>query len=566
MNEVVQRLQLLHPEMALFVTTCVVMVLGLARSLPVRKSAGVVTALGLLVAAWLAWRSPTDNTTAALRGAVFPAMLPFAKTLIALVGLLILPLLTGTVDRAYERSIVRGARFDPIRATRGEFYAFFLFSLTGVMLCAGADDLIWLFLALELTSLPTYVMVAMSAPRLRAQEAGVKYFFLGAFGAAIFLYGFALIYGATGTTSLPGIRAALEAAVNRGEPPLNNVALVGFVMAMLGVSFKIAAAPMHFYAPDVYQGAATPVTAYLAFAPKAAGFLALLLLLGTIGWTFGPLGTSLPPTIRVTLWVMAALTMTIGNVLALLQQSVKRILAYSSIAHSGYMITGLVVGPGRGNVASDGLAATMFYLACYGVMNVGAFAVLAALEKRSPSGEMEEVETIDDLRGLCASRPALGWAMVLSALSLAGFPPLLGFFAKLALFTSLWSAHEGLLLLVLAVNSAVGAVYYIRLARAPLLESREDMPQSPRRTEGLWRPLAAVASATGVVALVVAVTPLTRASKEATRLGRTMDYGSTPIGAGGAASAEHGPMELSARSASGGRDRAERPGLLTHGE
>lgn len=509
MNE---KLALLRPEIVLFITATIVMILGLSPRYHVRKSCAVVTGLGLIVAAYFSWNSP------AMTG-MFPGLLPYAKTIIVLISLLILPLLTGLVDQGYEADVARGETFDPLRTMRGEFYLFFLFSVIGVLLCVSADDLIWLFLALELTSLPTYVMVAVSSRRVRAQEAGVKYFFLGALGAAIFLYGFAMLYGATGTTNIPQIAQSL--AIGGISP----IATLGVVLAIVGISFKIAAAPMHFYTPDVYQGAASPVAAYLAFAPKAAGFLALMHILSTVGWTHGD-GASLPAGIRVVLWVMAAMTMTIGNVLALLQTSVKRLLAYSSIAHSGYMLVGLLVGPAlvsravspESAAAQNGLAAMLFYLFTYGVMTVGVFAVISCLETRSPSDHEVELDSIEDLKGLCRRQPLLGWALVLCALSLLGLPPLLGFFGKLFLFTSAIAAHEYVLVIVMAVNAAIGAVYYLRLALGPLVDEPNAF-RSRARLIGPWpRKVTAFVSATGVVALVLWITPIQFASDGATRV------------------------------------------------
>jgi len=502
----IEKLAQLHPEIALFITTCVVLALGLWRSSVVRAATPWVAGLGLAIAAFFSLRSPEGD-------GVLPQLLPYAKTLTALIGLAILPLLSGAVDRWYEREVRRGgAPFDPMRVTQGEFYAFFLFSLTGVMLCATADDLIWLFLALELTSLPTYVMVAMSTPRLRAQEAGVKYFFLGALSAATFLYGFALLYGATGATALTEIQTALA----QGE--LSPMAVLGLVLAIAGVSFKIAAAPMHFYTPDVYQGAASPVSAYLAFAPKAAGFIVLIYLLATVGWSWGPEGAALPEAIRVLLWVMAAATMTIGNVLALLQRSVKRLLAYSSIAHSGYMVVGLIAGPGDGRIASNGLAATLFYLLCYGVMNMGAFAVLACLSRRNEQGEMEEADDFEDIRGLVSWRPGLAWAMTLCALSLLGLPPLLGFWGKLMLFTSIIAAGEIPLAIVLGVNSAIAAFYYLRLVATTMLEAPDPEVERPMLTSMRGRRLAAGLSAAGVVVVVIWTSSLQSASHRAAQV------------------------------------------------
>ncbi|MFG0275350.1 MAG: NADH-quinone oxidoreductase subunit N [Phycisphaerales bacterium] len=503
----IEKLQLLHPEILLFAVTCVVMLLGLARTAVARRSAALITGLGLAGAAYLGTRSPTGVAEVNL-----PNILPYAKTVIALVALLILPLLAGTVDRAFETAIEKGRAFDPLRATRGEFYAFFLFSVTGVMLCATADDLIWLFLALELTSLPTYIMVATGSSRLRAQEAGVKYFFLGAFGAAMFLYGFAMLYGATGTTSLPAIWTALSADPN-GIPTL---ALAGVLFSIVGIAFKIAAVPMHFYAADVYQGAAAPVAAYLAFAPKAAGFLALIAILSAVGWRFGPEGEALPDAVRVTLWVMAAATMTIGNALALMQYSVKRMLAYSSVAHSGYIIVGLLAGPGDPTrPASNGLGGALLYLAIYGVMNLGAFAVIACLERENERGERVEAETLDDIAGLCRTHPWLGWSMVICALSLLGFPPLLGFWGKLALFTSGLAAGEYALVVILALNSAIAAWYYLRLATAPLLGVRPPEMHAPTLFPSRARRLAAVLSAAGVIVLIFFVSGMQEAAHRA---------------------------------------------------
>jgi len=506
----IEKLTLLHPEIALFVTICVVLMLGLFRSDWVRRSSPWVAGAGLIVAALLAMRSPTGESQA-MASALLPDMLPFVKSMIALIALMILPLLSGSADRTLERALAKDpSLFDPMRVTRGEFYAFFLFSVMGIMLCASADDLIWLFLALELTSLPTYVMVAISSPRLRSQEAGVKYFFLGAFGAATFLYGFALMYGATGTTILPEMKAALV------EDSSRDMATLGAIIALVGVGFKIAAVPMHFYTPDVYQGASSAVAGFLAFAPKAAGFIVIILIASVFGWTHGPQSAALPEALRITLWVMAALTMTVGNVLALLQTSVKRILAYSSIAHSGYMLVGVIAGPGIvGGVASNGIGATFFYLLTYGVMNLGAFAVLASLERRVGKEEFQEVEDLDDLRGLTRAYPELGWTMTLCALSLLGLPPLIGFVGKLWLFAAAISAGEILLVIVLAFNSAIAAFYYLRLAAFPLLEKRGDLAETPGLHPAFGRRLAGLLSAGGVVAIVFFVDPILEASHRA---------------------------------------------------
>lgn len=534
------RLSFLYPEISLFIGTCVVMVLGLSRTLKMRKASALVAGLAIIVAGYFAIASTprsgealcpisgacyAKGVSAAAGQMLLPDMPLFAKTLIAIVSLLLLLPCAGTVDRADESAIARGTRsFDPLRSNRAEFYAFFLFSITGLMLCASADDLVWLFLALELTSLPTYIMVAISTSRNRGREAAVKYFFLGALGAAIFLYGFALIYGGTGSTNFNVIASVIR------DQGLNTITLAGLLLAILGVGFKIAAVPMHFYTPDVYEGAAPQVSGFLAFVPKTAGFISILLLAAIAGWAYAPgqsgLGglfnpapvtplrqsadaSQLPELLRIMLWVMAALTMTVGNVLAILQTSVKRMLAYSSIAHSGYMLVGVIVGPGDGRFSHNGIAAVLFYLLCYGVMNAGAFAVLAALERRpGKDGEPREIETIADLKGLCATHPQLGWSMVICSLSLLGLPPLLGFFGKLPLFTAGISANEIPLVIILGLNSAIGAYYYLRLAFTPMLEKPDAGAEPIEFAPFFSRRLGAMLSAGGVIILAIFGSPL----------------------------------------------------------
>jgi len=485
----------LWPELALFLTTCVVMVVGLSPNRRVRTLTPWITALGLVIAAGMALQSPSV-------AGPFAFLMGYSKAIIAIVGLMLLPLAAGVVDRDLDALLNSGKmKFNPLRATRAEFYAFFLFSLTGLMLVSSADDLIWLFLALELTSLPTYIMVTISTRGTRSQEAGVKYFFLGALGAAIFLYGFALIYGATGSTDLAVIGAHFA------ENGLGTLGTLGVLVALIGMSFKIAAFPMHFYTPDVYEGAASPVSAFLAFVPKTAGFLAMILLLGAVGWTHGVTngqpGGHLPQPVEALLWIVAALSMTVGNVLACLQTSVKRMMAYSSIAHSGYMLVGLIVGPGLvgGGFTSNGIAAVLFYLLCYGVMNTGVFAVLASLEKADGS----EPDHLDDLAGLVRNRPMHGWVIILCTLSLLGFPPLLGFIGKMGLFSAGINGGHLPLVIILGINSAIAAFYYLRLVVTVYLEPKADGPDTitdvPR--ELLGRPFAALVSAIGVVGLLL---------------------------------------------------------------
>ncbi len=493
-----EKIALVWPEIILFLTTCVVLLTGQWPATPIRRMTPWLTAVGLIAAMGAALGSPAGH-------GLMPGLMPYAKALAAGMGLLLLPLIVGTVDREQETAADRGEAFDPTHSVGAEFYAFFLFSLTGLMLVASADSLIWLFLALELTSLPTYIMVTISTRTTRSQEAGVKYFFLGALGAAIFLYGFTLIFGATGATSIPAIAAHFAA------DGLGPIGTLGVLIALIGLFFKIAAVPMHFYTPDVYQGAASPVSAMLAFVPKAAGLLGIFMIAGVAGWS-GP-RTSLPVPVEALLWVTAALTMTVGNTLALLQTSVKRMMAYSSIAHSGYMLVGVIAGPGPEGAAfwRNGLAAALFYLLCYGVMNMGVFAVLACLERKG-----HEADDIDDIRGLVKTHPHLGWTMVLCCLSLLGFPPLLGFIGKLGLFTSGVSAGHVALVVILGVNSAIAALYYLRLVVAAYLEPASDTGFRAARQPA--RHVAAVLSAAGVVVLLFIGNRLITAADNAARV------------------------------------------------
>lgn len=528
-----QKIALLIPEIVLFITTCIVMIVGLSRNRAVRQSCALLSALGLslagafVLAVYLRLEDqlagvPVLGTLLRQAGeagvnTALPNLPVIGKLLVCAVGLLIVLLMSGSADRELEMEVDAGRPFEPLRSVRAESWSFVLFSLTGLMLCASADDLIWLFLALELTSLPTYVMAATSTARNRSMESGVKYFFLGALGAAIFLYGFTMIYGGTGSTHFGTIRDVVAGQAAAGG--INTIVMLGLVLSIVGVCFKIAAVPMHFYTPDVYQGASASVAGFLAFVPKAAGFFSILSLCALAGWRFGGVdaqNAALPETLRILLIAIAVLTMTVGNVLAILQSSVKRILAYSSIAHSGYMLVGVIVGPGPAgsDFTRNGLAAVLFYLFAYGVTTVGAFAVVACLEKRVGSGSdehFEEADHIDDFRGLALSRPVLGWSMVVCAMSLLGLPPLLGFFAKLPLFTSAIGAGEIALVIILGLNSAIAAYYYLRIAYTCFIEKPGDVPNAPAIEEGPFTPrkMAGVVSVAFVIALAVAGSRLT---------------------------------------------------------
>ncbi len=504
------KLWFLVPEMILFAGVVVVSIMGLSPRKGVRDSLPLITciflgmAFAVIPALYNGARAEAHMDGAAL---LFPYLGKFAKMVVCLVGIGLVMISTGMIDRRYERAVQAGrATFDPIRATRGEFFSFFLLSLIGVMLCCSANDLIWLFLSLELTSLPTYIMVAMSRSSRKAQEAAVKYFFLGAMSAAMFLFGFALLYGATGTIVLSEMRTEFAGQIANGG--INSIGIFGMILAVLGVSFKVVAAPMHFYAPDVYEGAAAPVAAFLAFVPKTAGFIALMLLLGTMGWADhgGPGTSGLPNPIMSTLWLVAVITMTLGNIGALLQRSVKRMLAYSSIAHSGYMLIGIIAGPGLG------LNAVLFYLLVYGIMNTGAFTVLAALERNG-----QEIETVEDLAGLRLRHPVMAAVLAICSGSLLGLPPLLGFWGKLYLFMAGVQAGQIQLVVIAGLNSAISAWYYLWLVTLPIMAKPSAQAETIVRSPSMWARVMGAIAAILIVLLPLFSDRLVDATQEATK-------------------------------------------------
>lgn len=496
------QLWFLIPEAILLVGVVFTAITGLMSSSTIRRMtpavAGLFVAASGVASAYVF--NPDCLETAAF---LMPGLGRWIGVVTACIGLLLIMVSVGSVDRKLEKSIADGKiRFDPLRSGRGEYYAFMLLSLAGLMLVCTANDLIWLFLALELTSLPTYVMVAMSRNNRMAQEAAMKYFFLGAMSAAFFLYGFALLYAATGTIEFADMRVVLQTQMDDGG--LSALAIGGLLLSLFGIAYKLAAAPLHLYAADVYEGAASPVTAFLGFVPKAAGALAIMVMLVATG--VDEVVTSLPAPILMMLWVVSVLTMTLGNIGALLQKSPKRMLAYSSIAHSGYILIGIIAGPGLGYTA------VLLYLMTYGIGNTAAFSVLAGLQRRG-----EELSSFDDLSGLRQRHPAMASVLGLASGSLLGFPPLLGFWGKLLLFIAGIQTGHLVLVVIAAVNSAISGWYYLKLVAVPIMAAPTARSETVESGPSRFPRLAGLAMAAAVIIMPVFLTWLVDQSSYSAR-------------------------------------------------
>ena len=321
---------------------------------------------------------------------------------------------------------------------RGEYYALLLFACLGAMVMAAAGDLIVLFLGLETLSIPLYVLAAFRRGNVRSQEAGMKYFLLGSFSTAFFLYGVALLYGASGSTGL----AALAQATAAGMTPLLGI---GVALLSIGLAFKAALVPFHAWAPDVYEGAPLPVTAYMAVVAKVGAFAAVLR-------AFPLALPGLAGQWMVVLAVLAMATMVLGNLVALVQRSMKRLLAYSSIAHAGYLLIGVAAG------TAEGAWAMVFYLVAYLFMTLGAFSVVLLLQRAG-----EEADLIEEYAGLGGRAPWLAAAMAVFMVSLAGLPPTGGFIGKFYLFSAALGAGQPALALVGVLTSVVSVYYYLRV-------------------------------------------------------------------------------------------------------
>ena len=418
----------LLPELILIAAGTLLMVLEAALSKRWQPAFGHISITALLAAiaaSIYAYQSP---------GAAFSGMLmvdgfaTFFRILVFSVAIL-------TVLASYRYLTREGAE-------TGEYHALLLYSVVGQSIMATANELIMIFIGLEISSIASYVLAGYLRDDKRANEAALKYFLLGSFATAFFLYGVAIVYGIAGSTNLSAIRGLIT--TGQGGP---NVSLLGISAALMfvGLAFKVSGAPFQIWAPDVYQGAPAPVSAFLSAGPKAAAFAIFLRIFMT---AFEPIATGWEPLV----WTSALLSMTIGNFAALTQSNIKRMLAYSSIAHAGYVLVALTAR------SQPGTAAAMFYLAAYALMNIGAFTVVVHL-----SGKHERFLAIEDFAGLAERQPATAALLAIFLLSLIGVPLTGGFFGKFYIFKAALESHLVWLTVLGLLNSAVAAYYYLRV-------------------------------------------------------------------------------------------------------
>jgi NADH-quinone oxidoreductase subunit N len=347
---------------------------------------------------------------------------------------------------------------------QGEYYVLLLSSILGMVMMASARDLISIFVALEFLSIPAYMLAAWNKREEKSNEAGVKYYLLGVFASAVMLYGMSLLYGVTGTTLLTELGDAITA---KGD--FSGAEALGIVFIIVGFAFKISAVPFHSWAPDTYEGAPTPITAFLSVASKAAGFVALV----TLVYVAFPQASDV---YQPFMWVLAALSMTVGNVLALRQTNIVRMLAYSSISQGGFILMPLAV---ASDSSESSLRAVVVYLVVYAATNLGAFAVVIAVARKTRSG------AISSYGGLFGYAPALGVLMTIFMASLAGVPPLGGWFAKFGAFKAVLDAGTGWgysIAVIGAVNTVIAAAYYVTVMREIWMKPAPDGDVTPIRT------------------------------------------------------------------------------------
>jgi NADH-quinone oxidoreductase subunit N len=459
---------LIMPELIVGIAGVVIMMIDAFARRNQRWITGSLSMLSLVAAMtgaiwlWTTW--PAQRT--AFNGMIVLDELRLSFTLIFLVVALLTILISSVWIEAEK-------------LPAGEFHSLLLFATSGMMLMASAGDLVIVFLGLEILSIATYVLAGFRRTDTRSNESSLKYFILGSFASAFLLYGIALIYGATATTSLPGTTNIATIASRLDQSLYPPLLLAGAAMLLVGFGFKIAAAPFHVWTPDVYEGAPTPVTAFMAAGPKAAGFASFMRV-----FIFGfPIATAVLSAGGYAhkawlgaLAIMAVLTMSLGNVVAIVQNNVKRLLAYSSIAHAGYALVGFVAA-GAATTPEDrsaALSAVAFYLLTYAIMNMGAFAVVTLIARR---GDLQT--TVDDYNGIGFASPVLAFSLSLFLLSLFGMPLTAGFMGKIFVFSA--AVKQGYIWLVVigVLNTVISAYYYLRLIIVMFFRERSGAWEVP---------------------------------------------------------------------------------------
>ncbi|HEX4286359.1 MAG TPA: NADH-quinone oxidoreductase subunit N [Terracidiphilus sp.] len=472
------------PEMVLTLTGVLIMMVD--ASLPrdwSRRYLGWLGAMGTMMALWASiWQLSLPMGTG-FYGTVETS--PFTVFFHVLICGIVLVALLLALDTLPEKS-----------HHQGEYYALVVFGAVGMCLLTSAIELLVVFIALEISSISTYILAGYRKQTGQGPEAAIKYFLLGSFATGFLLYGIALIFGATGTTQVYEIAHAL--AKTQNGPPVPLV-LASLCLMLVGILFKVSAAPFHVWTPDVYEGAPSPVVALMSTAPKAAAFALLLRMVYEV---FPTLKSVWAPI----LWVVAVLSMTVGNLAALRQQNVKRMLAYSSIAHAGYLLAAFA------GLGTSGIAAASFYTAAYAAMNVGIFAVVTVV-----SGYDEKLPFIKDFRGLIYRAPALGSLLIFFLISLIGIPFTGGFFGKFYSFSAAVSGEAVWLAVIGLLNSGLASAYYLRLAFACVERSpdAEATTQAPTLRVGVAVSAAFALSAAATLILGVVPTEVLRASESA---------------------------------------------------
>ena len=425
---------ILYPEIFLLAVGMVILILGnIFKNRTAMAYLALAGLIGGLILALQQWNNPQSGFYGMVQVDNFS------------IFFYVIFLTAGIIALLMARNYLRALDIE-----RFEFYPLILFATAGMMVMASSADLIVIFLGLEIMSMPLYVMAGFARNNPDSNESSIKYFMMGAFATAFLLYGIALIYGASGTTDLRRIMTDLGFLMAHSGFYLH----AGIFLVLIGFGFKVAMVPFHMWVPDVYQGAPTPVTAYFSVAPKAAGFAAILRI---FIYGFGGLTD-----LSVVFWILAVLTMTVGNLLAIFQNNIKRMLAYSSIAHAGYIMVAVTAG-GVGAVSS-----ALYYLLAYTFFNLGGFAVITLIDSRSGSHAR-----LDEMHGLSSRHPFLAAFLALFMFALAGFPPTAGFFGKFYIFSEAVKAGYIWLTIIAVMNSFVSVYYYLRVVVASYLGKAE---------------------------------------------------------------------------------------------